>query len=82
MSSLPVVASDVGGSSEIVLDGESGRLVPPGRPDLLANAIFDLLSDPATYAAYSERARSASRRFTVERCADEHLRLYKEIAGR
>ena len=82
MSSLPVVATDVGGSGEIVLDGESGRLVPPGRADLLAEGIFDLLSDPATYAAFSERARAASQRFTVEQCADAHLRLYGEIAGR
>jgi glycosyltransferase involved in cell wall biosynthesis len=82
ISSLPVVASDVGGSGEIVIDGESGRLVPPGRPDLLADGIFELLSDSNSYAAFSTRARAASRRFTVERCADEHLRLYEEIAGR
>lgn len=82
MSSLPVVASDVGGNGEIVADGESGRLVPPGRPDLLAEAIVALLSDAATYAAFSERARAAARRFTVERCAEAHLRLYAEMVGR
>jgi glycosyltransferase involved in cell wall biosynthesis len=81
MSSLPIVASDVGGSGEIVADGLSGRLVPPGRADLLADAIVELLSDRATYAAYSDRARASSQRFTVERCAEEHLRLYEEIAG-
>jgi glycosyltransferase involved in cell wall biosynthesis len=81
MSALPVVASEVGGNGEIVVDGESGFLVPPGRPDLLADRIFELLSDPVRYAAFSARARSASQRFTVERCADEHLRLYEEIAG-
>ena len=82
MSALPVVASDVGGNGEIVVDGESGRLVPPNRPDLLADRIFELLSEPSTYAAFSARALEASKRFTVERCADEHLRLYEELAGR
>lgn len=80
MSSLPVVASDVGGNGEIVIDGESGRLVPAGRPDLLAERIVGLLSDRQAYADFSKRARAASQRFTVERCADEHLLLYRQIA--
>jgi glycosyltransferase involved in cell wall biosynthesis len=82
MSSLPVVATDVGGNGEIVIDGESGRLVPPRRPDLLAEGIVELCSDAETYAAFSARARAASQRFTIERCADEYLRLYEEIAWR
>jgi glycosyltransferase involved in cell wall biosynthesis len=42
---LPVIASPVGGNPEIVADGRSGLLVPPGRPDLLADAIRRLLDD-------------------------------------
>ena len=36
-SSLPVVATDVGGNSELIVDGESGILIPPRRPDILAD---------------------------------------------
>lgn len=39
---LPVVTSAVGGLPEVVADGESGVIVPPDRPDLLAKAICDL----------------------------------------
>jgi glycosyltransferase involved in cell wall biosynthesis len=42
-----VVASDVGGIPELVLDGETGWLVPPERDDLLADAIVALLRDDA-----------------------------------
>jgi glycosyltransferase involved in cell wall biosynthesis len=41
---LPVIASDVGGLSEIVLDGQTGYLVPPGNPEALARMMFEYLS--------------------------------------
>ncbi len=43
----PVVASTVGGSPELVRDGETGRLVPPGDARALAAAVLELVSDPA-----------------------------------
>src|SRR5881396_3059495 len=41
----PVVATAVGGIPEIVKDGVTGRLVPPGEPDALARAILEMISD-------------------------------------
>jgi glycogen synthase len=43
----PVVASAVGGIVEVVADAKTGLLVPPARPDVLADAINRLLADPA-----------------------------------
>ena len=82
LSALPIVATDVGGNSEIVEDGASGRLVPPGRPDLLAERIWEVLADDESYAAFSAEARARAERFTLERCVDDHLRLYEEISVR
>jgi glycosyltransferase involved in cell wall biosynthesis len=51
----PVVGTTVGGTPELVLDGETGRLVPPANAAALAAAVLDLLRDP-------ERARALARR--------------------
>jgi glycosyltransferase involved in cell wall biosynthesis len=44
-ASLPVVATAVGGTPEVVLDGQTGLLVAPGDPSPLADAIDRLLAD-------------------------------------
>lgn len=54
----PVVATNVGGMSEVVADGESGRLVPAGEPGALAAALDEVLADPALAAGYVEKARA------------------------
>jgi glycosyltransferase involved in cell wall biosynthesis len=41
----PVVATAVGGLPEVVTDGVDGALVPPGRPDALADAVMRVLAD-------------------------------------
>jgi glycosyltransferase involved in cell wall biosynthesis len=59
---LPVVATSVSGIPEVVKDGETGRLVPPRRPDLLADALAQLLADPVSRTRLGE----AGRRFVNE----------------
>ncbi|HKQ33642.1 MAG TPA: glycosyltransferase, partial [Thermodesulfobacteriota bacterium] len=43
----PVIASDIGGVNELIRDGETGYLVPPGDTHALARSINTLISDPA-----------------------------------
>ena len=47
MSRLPVIATDVGGTSEVVVNNQTGLLVPPANPDLMATAINTLLDNPS-----------------------------------
>lgn len=81
MSALPIVATDVGGTSEIVHDGVNGFLVPPRRADLLSRKIAELLSDEERYVGFSRAAKEASKRFTLEECASQHLAAYERVAG-
>jgi glycosyltransferase involved in cell wall biosynthesis len=75
LASLPVVATDVSSIPEIVVDSETGLLVPPDDPDALAAAITRVLDDPADYGARG-RAR-AKKEFSVARMADRTLAVYE-----
>jgi phosphatidyl-myo-inositol alpha-mannosyltransferase len=53
----PVVASDIPGYASVVTDGVTGRLVPPGDPRALAEALEALLANPSLRTALSSQAR-------------------------
>ena len=77
---LPVVATSVGGNTEVVADGVTGLLVPPSRPDLLAAALSSLAADPhrATEMGRAGRRR-VEERFDLGRTIAEYERLYETI---
>jgi glycosyltransferase involved in cell wall biosynthesis len=53
----PVVATDVGGVREVVSDGVSGTLIPPGEITAIADALIDLLQDPERRARMGHSGR-------------------------
>lgn len=78
----PVSATAVGGVPEVVADGETGLLHPPGDDARLAAHLLSLLGDEALAA----RLGAAGRRrvetdFTPERCAAEVAQLYRDVLG-
>lgn len=67
---LPVVATAVNSVPDLVIPGESGILVPPGRPDLLATAMEELLRDPVQAARLARRGQElAGAAFDAQRLA-------------
>jgi len=81
-SALPVVATRVGGVPEEVLDGETGRLVPPGDQRALAEAVVSLLLDSEARDQMGKRARThVEGGFAREVSAEMHERLYRELVG-
>lgn len=74
---VPVVATAVGGCPEVVRDGVTGYLVPPNRPDRLADRIGALLADAARRRAFGAAARAYMRdQFTFAAQAAAYLRLF------
>lgn len=79
---LPVVVSDAGGLPEVVLEGETGAVVPRENPQALAAAIKQLLLDPGL----RQRMGRAGREFVVstyewERCVDTMEAAYREVVA-
>jgi len=81
-SGAPVVATLVGAVPGMVLDGETGLLVPPGRADLLAAAMLRALSDPAARGWGEAGRRRARERFDYRRTQEEFERFYLELLGK
>ena len=82
-SSLPVVATDVGGVSEAVLDNYNGFCVPPRDTKALAAALRGLLLCSDLRLAMGDRGRSLfEARFTFSRMASKTWDLYHEVASR
>ena len=73
----PVVATNVGGSREMVTDGVTGYLVPPADSQSMANAIIDLLENPDKAMAMGSAGRDVVKeRFTVETMVKKYEELY------
>ena len=78
---LPVVACDVGGNPEAVVDGETGRLVPPRNAAAFASAVAELLADPEKRKTMGEAGRlRATGRFSLDRMVGEMESLYESLA--
>ena len=75
----PVVAAEIGGLGELVEEGVTGLLVPPGEADVLARALVELASDLPRAAEMGEAGRRrALEQFLQERCTDRTELLYRD----
>jgi glycosyltransferase involved in cell wall biosynthesis len=76
---LPVVTTDVGGIPEMVLDGKTGILVPPGDEPAIADAVERLLGDDALRTAMGDAARErAHARFDARKTTADLVRVIAE----
>jgi glycosyltransferase involved in cell wall biosynthesis len=79
----PIVATATGGIPEVVVDGDTGILVPARNDAALADAIVRLLKDPALRERMGKAGRArAGQRFSAERMLKETLRVYQRVALR
>lgn len=79
---LPIVASDLPAVREVVEVGANALLVPPGSPGRLADAMRELLDDPARRDAFGARGREIfEERFTIERSVEQMVGLYERLVA-
>lgn len=75
----PVVASAVGGLTEIIADGQTGMLVAAGLPQAFADAIATLLDDSVLREQMGEAARERAASFTWERASERLAAIYGRL---
>jgi glycogen synthase len=78
----PVVAAASGGIVDMVVDGVTGVLVPPGDAPALAQAIDSVLSDPDRGRAFGAAGRDRAREFTVSTVVERIERMYASAIAR
>jgi glycosyltransferase involved in cell wall biosynthesis len=79
---LPVVATAVGGSPEVVREGVNGFLVPPGAPAALARRILDLLANAQLRKRMGVKGRKiVEREFGVAQMRASYDALYEDVTG-
>jgi len=77
---IPTIASAIGGLPDIVRDGETGLLVPPGDAGALRTAITSVLQDPSRQAAMAETCRrTALAEYDLDRQSRRYLTLYESL---
>jgi glycosyltransferase involved in cell wall biosynthesis len=79
----PVVATDIGGTGEQVVDGETGQLVPSADPELVARALLALAADPERAREMGAAGRRRQReRFSGETMVDSYVRVFEQAVAR
>ena len=79
----PIVATDVGGNSEVIQHSVNGMLVPPGRPDLLADQICALLKNENKMRQMAINAwQSYKESYSVSVMVGKYTDLYARLLGR
>jgi L-malate glycosyltransferase len=77
----PVLATRVGGIPEVVEDGVSGLLEPPGSVEAMARRAVDLLRDPAQHQRMAEAALLRAREFSADKVVPQYERIYAETTA-
>ena len=81
-SGVPIIAAKVGGIPEIVIDGQTGWLIPPSDTQAIETAVLSALGDPEEAKARAQNARAhVQANFSIDQMVEGNLRIYQELLG-
>lgn len=75
-AALPAVCTDVGGAKEVIVDGETGYLVPAGNAEALADRIVHLLNNPSSKEMGTLARQRVQNLFSIDSTARQYQELY------
>jgi glycosyltransferase involved in cell wall biosynthesis len=77
---LPMVVTDIGGNAEVVIDGQTGLVVPARNPKRLGDAVLNLAQDPKRREAMGDAARKRlAEQFCLTTCVERYCALYEDL---
>jgi glycosyltransferase involved in cell wall biosynthesis len=76
---LAVVAADAGGPRELIQDGRTGLLYPPGDADALATVLRRLAADPRLRSRLADEARKEAAQFSPHQIAEKVVSVYDQL---
>lgn len=79
VSGVPVIATDIPGTRELIEHGKTGWLVPPRDPESLALAVTNALLHPTERETIAHQAQQAVQQYFIENICQEYLELYERL---
>jgi glycosyltransferase involved in cell wall biosynthesis len=80
-SGVPVVATNVDGIKEVIIDGESGILIPPKSPEAIAGAVIKIIENPQLASGLIEQGFKRARLFDIQEHVMKIDNLYTNLLG-
>lgn len=81
-SETPVIATDIPGSRDLIVNNHSGLLVPPANPNALSQAILHAIGSPILMEQWVKNAREIVQKFSIENIARNYESLYEDLVNR
>jgi len=78
---VPVIATNVDGITEVVIDGESGILIPPKNPEVIADAVFKIIENPHLAKSLVNEAFKRSEMFDIKEHVMKIDNFYRNLLG-
>lgn len=79
-SGLPVVATHVGGNPELIVEGQTGTLVPPANPDVMADALQRYITDAALRGQHGIQGRQRiEQEFNLDTMVQRYMSVYDDV---
>lgn len=76
---LPVIATNVSGSRELIINNKTGLLVPVKNPEAIAKAIINITSDPELSKLLVSNAKEMVKKYTMKHVATRYINLYRQM---
>ena len=78
---VPVIASDAGGIPDVVHNGATGYLAPPGDVAAMTERALHVLQDPVEHERLRRNAAARALEFSADRVVPRYEQLYEEVLG-